>query len=1591
MYNSGELKQKNCHWNLDNRYPIRMWGPIVSVAEGDVVFLKISDIPSFLSNPPPKPVKLVIHNSDETFEEAHYDWLLRSDRVQAVAAVNCNSTRAVQIPLGFRDDQYTPHSLFDDVKNSSNSERDVLCFVNFSIETNRNERSKCLDYFKAQKFSHTSSDYFDYTGTMKFTDIDNQSRRRAFYEMLKRSKFVVCPQGTGVDTHRVYEALFFGAIPIVKTSFLDKMYKSVYPSMVIVKNWEDVTEEFLLSKLMTISYSQQGEDMFVYKHFINQIVNDGVYLEIGGYDGLTYSNTKFFEDVLNFRGILIEPVKSQFDQLVVNRGCRNKCINCAIDNEEKEVEMATIDKDMSQLNCVVSNTVQAYKLSTLLKDEPFVDFFSLDVEGGEENVLESIDFDATEFYVICIELDGEKGENCREILLKQNFRFYDRLCGNEFWINDKYSRKNKLYTPQDSKFIFSSWFHIEPHCIEEVKASLITFVTYGSPGYDQTKKRLLNEAKRTGIFEQCIGYGETDLDEDFKRSNEPLLSQKRGAGYWCWKPHLIWKTMNALPDDHWILYADAGCNLVKDRTSQVQNQIKMMEKKGQLISAYQLPYQEKQWTKSDLLVCFGVMENPLITDTNQYVGGVFLVKNHPKMRAMFEKMKELMQYSPKLIDDTPSKVPNNILFKEHRYDQSMFSIMRKLSPEITFVIPKDETWHGNAFVQAGRIRKTDGAVSLLIPVCSRNSTLNCLEETPLFTTFLPAFERTKSLTFNYEFFIGIDSDDVFYMQYKHRLEKLGFHIVILDGCQHKPAVAWNKLLQAAVEFPQSSYFFQVGDDVELTTKGWTARFVEKLKEMGNVGIVGPCNPKNNRPLIIENAFFHKTHHMIFKTLFHPKIENWYCDDWIFLVYNHFQKAHLFVDVTCENTITRTRYDIKQVPDLNEYVNEGIAILNIAERRVVPKSPQPLKICLNMIVKNEAHIILEGLNCIYPLIDTYVIVDTGSTDNTKELIKTFFDSKGIQGHICDSEWKDFGTNRSEALQLCSTSSIGVDYVIVMDADDLISFDVGYKTKLINFLTLEMPNAVSILIDQNQTRYYRTQIFKTNDNWKYVGVVHEYPTNDNPNSKIMKITEESFFMTSRRLGDRNKNPNKMKKDIEVLLKGLESEPNNSRYVFYLAQSYKDDYNFPKAIEYYRKRFELGGWFEEVYYSAYMIVLCNLSLGDVIEAEYWTQKAFVAHPKRAEALYLLVKHFRTLGQFYKCYHYIEQGRKIAYPKDDVLFIEKFPHEGGFEYDASIVEYYLFSEKSRGLRTTFRYLSKQDEYKDNVISNMRFYVEKVKGERKELKITVGDPLFHPTAISLIDFPYANVRFVNYTINGDSYDAKDGGKVITKNAHLNLETGECVEMTLDKVPPFESKVSGIEDVRVWGSGEKLRFTGVSYYEYIQPMVSVVHGEYNLQTHQLSNIVGVNSPFNQTEKNWVNVSGTEDFVYGWHPLRVGKIRGNQIIFFKSIETPKYFSLFRGSTPSVEVDGCLLFLVHMVEYSTPRKYYHLFVQLEKETFRPLKVSLPFYFQKNEIEYCISMRVVGSHTVIECFITLNDKDPCSMLIKLSDIIWMEVGKE
>ena len=91
-----------------------------------------------------------------------------------------------------------------------------------------------------------------------------------------------------------------------------------------------------------------------------------------------------------------------------------------------------------------------------------------------------------------------------------------------------------------------------------------------------------------------------------------------------------------------------------------------------------------------------------------------------------------------------------------------------------------------------------------------------------------------------------------------------------------------------------------------------------------------------------------------------------------------------------------------------------------------------KICLNMIVKNESKIILRLLETVTPLIDSYCICDTGSTDDTIEIIRNYCKSHKIPGKIMEEPFRDFGYNRTYALQQCELIP-NIDYILLMDAD------------------------------------------------------------------------------------------------------------------------------------------------------------------------------------------------------------------------------------------------------------------------------------------------------------------------------------------------------------------------------------------------------------------------------------------------------------------------------------------------------------------------------------------------------------------------------
>lgn len=335
----------------------------------------------------------------------------------------------------------------------------------------------------------------------------------------------------------------------------------------------------------------------------------------------------------------------------------------------------------------------------------------------------------------------------------------------------------------------------------------------------------------------------------------------------------------------------------------------------------------------------------------------------------------------------------------------------------------------------------------------------------------------------------------------------------------------------------------------------------------------------------------------------------------------------------------------------------------------------------MIVKNEAHVIQSVLECMSKYIDYYIISDTGSTDDTKKIIKDYFDKINIEGEIYDDEWKNFGYNRSKALEHCVGK---VEYCWVIDADDLIVGDI--------FLPEIMDKDSYNVIYGKDFCYRRKQIFKTDKNWRYVGVLHEYPASDT--AKTEANLEGDYYIDSRRLGDRNKNPDKYKKDVETLLKGLEDEPNNDRYYFYLAQSYMDNHEYENSNIYYLKRFNMGGWVEEQYFSLFKIGENNIKMRknkDIIIESLLRAHKF--RPSRLEALYELVNYLfydQENKDIAKAAEYANLALNNVPITEDVLFVSMYLYQHKF-LDLASLAYFYNKEFDKSLKCINLILERQ------------------------------------------------------------------------------------------------------------------------------------------------------------------------------------------------------------------------------------------------------------------------------------------------------------
>ena len=270
----------------------------------------------------------------------------------------------------------------------------------------------------------------------------------------------------------------------------------------------------------------------------------------------------------------------------------------------------------------------------------------------------------------------------------------------------------------------------------------------------------------------------------------------------------------------------------------------------------------------------------------------------------------------------------------------------------------------------------------------------------------------------------------------------------------------------------------------------------------------------------------------------------------------------------------------------------------------------------MIVKNESHIIEETLTNIleYMELDYWVISDTGSTDNTKQIIKDFFKNKNIPGELFEDEWKDFGHNRSVALSHAYNKT---DYLFIFDADDKIIGNLVIDKEKINIEQYDLTFG-------KEFTYVRPLLISNRKRWIYEGVLHEYLSPLEPITSN-QILPGDYYIESRRFGSRSSHQDKYEKDATILTKAFEEEKKEglkNRYAFYAAQSYKDCNQIDKAIEWYLKVINLNNWCQEKYHSCLMLGALFLKKNDFENALKFLILSYKYDHERLEGIVLAME---------------------------------------------------------------------------------------------------------------------------------------------------------------------------------------------------------------------------------------------------------------------------------------------------------------------------------------------------------------------------------
>ena len=280
------------------------------------------------------------------------------------------------------------------------------------------------------------------------------------------------------------------------------------------------------------------------------------------------------------------------------------------------------------------------------------------------------------------------------------------------------------------------------------------------------------------------------------------------------------------------------------------------------------------------------------------------------------------------------------------------------------------------------------------------------------------------------------------------------------------------------------------------------------------------------------------------------------------------------------------------------------------------------ICLVMIVRDEGAIIERALASVWPHVDEWCIVDTGSVDDTVARIRAFVDAHPKPGGVHARPWHDFGTNRTEALAI-ARASCSAHWLLMMDADDTLHCEGGINIR--EALRGAAACKVRVIFGTEQT--YRLHFFVREAAWAYKGRRHECPVlaGGSATEAALGTLPASVYMHARTEGARNRNPDKYRDDAAALEEDAKEHPEDTRCLFYTAQSWRDAREYDRALPLYKAVVAADGWAEERYVACLNIVWMEPVLETALQ---YAWHAVDIQPARVEVAVAALERCRRVG---------------------------------------------------------------------------------------------------------------------------------------------------------------------------------------------------------------------------------------------------------------------------------------------------------------------------------------------------------------------------